>query len=96
MTDKQQKLFEDKVRQIVKEELPQFNKGSQPKEPVAIKSKKMENIRFIAQTFKTLAARLDELETDTESSAYQEISIVKKHLTIAQQTFLKKYVSLYK
>jgi hypothetical protein len=92
-----QQIFEDKVRKIVKEELPQFNKGSQqPAEPAKVKSKKMENVRFVAQTFKTLLTRLDELETDSESSAYQEVANVKKHLLAAQQLFLKKYVTLYK
>lgn len=92
-----QQIFEDKVRKIVKEELPQFNKGSQrPEKPLQVKSRKMENVRYVAQTFKTLLIRLDELETDSESSAYQEVANVKKHLLAAQQLFLKKYVTLYK
>ena len=90
--------FESMVRKVVKEELPQLNKGSQP--PMAnakVKSKKLENVRYIAQSFKTLKQRLTELEdVNDEGTAAETIQDILKLVATAHSKFLKDYASLYK
>ena len=91
--------FESMVRKVVKEELPQLNKGSQPPASKAkVKDPQLEKVRYIAQSIKTLLIELDELEKskDGESYATQSVESIKKLIKAAQVKFLKEYVSLYK
>ena len=90
--------IESMVRKVVKEELPQLNKGSQPTMANAkVKSPKMEKLRYVAQTFQSLMMDISKLEQEgDESSAAQSLEGVKKLIKSAQVKFLKEYVSLYK